>query len=762
MFSQRGLARQLGRKIFAARAVTVIVREKGNDGNTPGSMPRDLDLRSTHVCYPPAVRFLLPPLAVALGLAAPLLRAQAPKAEDPFEALVRPSEALSPEEERTKLKVPPGFEVQLFASEPMINKPINMAFDARGRLWVTSTTEYPFPATKDRWEDPQGSRVRDSRDAIKILEDTDGDGHADKVTDFAEGLNVPIGVLPYGRGCIAWSIPNIWYFEDTDGDGKCDKRTVLFGPLGYEADTHGNIASFRMGQDGWIYATHGFSNLSHFAVAPERLGNRHPGDPGTTMELHSGNTFRFRPDGSAVEQWTQGQVNPFGLCFDAWGQMYSADCHSDPITQLLRGCVYHSFGLLSGPLGFGPTMCPHRHGSTGICGVVYLERGVWGKEWDDHMLIGNVVTSRINHDHITFTGSSAHAHEQPDFLVPEDPWFRPVDLQIGPDHALYVADFYNKIIGHYEVDRKHPGRDRTRGRIWRIVPKESAAPSPLTPDEQTAQDVRWKLGGKEEWSPADFTSAFAQLTDAKTHPRIQRTLLEQIAYRPQAEHLGQLLPLIGRNTADDPAMVSSLRVALRNHLSAPGGFAELARLNPKLNDELLLVVRAVDSEESADWLLNWLQTQSPVPRDLPEILKAIARKLPVARQGAFVSLLRQRYAQDPTTSLELLRAISEGAAVRGGKRDPQLVAWGEEVSAQLLARLEGRGESAWTKEKAAGGGASPWGIDERTCADGATMRVLTSLPAAAGWDDRSADGRVAFQEFPLSAQVGILVVRASR
>ena len=166
----------------------------------------------------------LPSRIVAAGflltlafLLAPHVHAQAAKKDDPFLALVRPTEALTPEEEQTKLKVPPGFKVQLFASEPMINKPINMAFDAKGRLWVTSNTEYPFPATKDRWEDPQGSRVRDSKDAIKILEDTDGDGVADKVTDFVDGLNVPIGVLPYGRGCIAWSIPNIWYFEDTDG-----------------------------------------------------------------------------------------------------------------------------------------------------------------------------------------------------------------------------------------------------------------------------------------------------------------------------------------------------------------------------------------------------------------------------------------------------------------------------------------------------------------------------------------------------------------
>ncbi|NIP93374.1 MAG: hypothetical protein GWO24_07935, partial [Akkermansiaceae bacterium] len=212
--------------------------------------------------------------------------------------LVRETDPLTPEQERAALKVPDSFEIQLFAAEPMINKPINLAYDQRGRVWVSSTVEYPYAARKDRWIDPQGSRVRQSRDAIKILEDTDGDGKADKVTDFADGLNIPTGVLPWHRpehedGCIAWSIPNIWYFADTTGDGRADHREVLFGPLGWERDTHGMCSSFRLGHDGWVYATHGFNNTSHFEA----------GD-GSTLDLHSGNVFRFRPDGSRIEIWS--------------------------------------------------------------------------------------------------------------------------------------------------------------------------------------------------------------------------------------------------------------------------------------------------------------------------------------------------------------------------------------------------------------------------------------------------------------------------
>ena len=403
------------------------------------------------------------------------LAAHAEETESPLR-LIRTTEAQTPAQEEKALHVPEGFEVHLFASEPMIHKPVNMAFDERGRLWISSTKEYPYSADKSRWADAQGSHIKDSTDAIKILEDTDGDGVADKVTVFADGLNIPTGVLPWHRpedkaGCIAWSIPNIWYFADTTGKGVCDKREVLFGPLGYEKDTHGMCSSFRLGLDGWVYATHGFNNTSHIKVLPQHFKPAHPGEKPDTLDLHSGNVFRFRPDGSHVEIWSWGQVNPFGLCWDKYENLYSADCHSNPLTQLIKGAYYPSFGKPNDGLGYGPVMCTHSHGSTGLCGVLYIDGGVWGPEWDDHMILGNCVTSKVNHDHITFEGSTPTANEGPDFITSDDPWFRPVDLQLGPDSALYVADFYNRIIGHYEIPLDHPGRDRTSGRIWRVSRK---------------------------------------------------------------------------------------------------------------------------------------------------------------------------------------------------------------------------------------------------------------------------------------------------
>ena len=199
--------------------------------------------------------------------------------------------------------------------------------------------------------------------------------------------------------------------------------------------------------------------------------------------MQSGNVYRMKPDGSHLEYYSHGQVNPFGLCFDRLGYLYSSDCHSKPVYQLIRGAYYPSFGKPDDGLGFAPEMATHDHGSTAIAGIVYYAAEHFPVAFRDNIFIGNVVTNRVNRDTIEWHGSSPQAIEQPDFIVSDDPWFRPVDLKLGPDGALYIADFYNRIIGHYEVPLTHPGRDRERGRIWRVVyrGKDRDAKSPSMP-----------------------------------------------------------------------------------------------------------------------------------------------------------------------------------------------------------------------------------------------------------------------------------------
>ncbi|WP_146513851.1 PVC-type heme-binding CxxCH protein [Rubripirellula amarantea] len=365
-----------------------------------------------------------------------------------FDLAVRGTQPLDPEAERLTFVLPEGFEVTLVASEPDIDKPMNMSFDAKGRLWVSSSVEYPYAATTDAVP----------RDTIKILEDTTGDGHADKITTFADKLNIPMGLYPYRDGVICFSIPNILYLRDTDGDGKADLREVLYGPMDTTRDTHGMCNAFTRGLDGWLYACHGFNNQTTVA-----------GRDGHQVTMHSGNTFRMRPDGSRVEHFTHGQVNPFGMAMRPEGDLFTADCHTKPISLLLKNGYYESFGKPHDGLGFVPNMMEHLHGSTAIGGIALYHASEFPDAFYGNSFHGNVMTSRVNRNFIQQVGSSFAAIEQADFLVSGDPWFRPVDLQVGPDGALYVADFYNRIIGHYEVPLTHPGRDRHRGRIWKIA-----------------------------------------------------------------------------------------------------------------------------------------------------------------------------------------------------------------------------------------------------------------------------------------------------
>src|SRR5690606_4264724 len=360
---------------------------------------------------------------------------------------VRSTEARTPEEERAGFMLPEGFEIQLYASEQDIGKPINLTFDARGRVWVTQSYEYPFPASPGK-----GS------DRITILEDTDGDGAADKFTNFSDTLNIPIGIFPVMDGAVAYSIPSVYHFTDTNGDVTADNTSKLVGPFQHR-DTHGMVNNFMRGYDGWIHACHGFTNRSTVA-----------GADGDSITMISGNTFRFRPDGSRVEHMTHGRINPFGLAYDELGYLYSTDCHTSPLYQLIRGGDYTQWGKEEG-MGFAPDMKPLEKEATALAGIAYYADVLYPKQFQSNFYIGDAVASRVYRNSFTFTESTPVGKLEEEFILSEDPWFRPVDVKLGPDGALYIADFYNSIIGHYEVPLDHPKRDKVRGRIWRVTYK---------------------------------------------------------------------------------------------------------------------------------------------------------------------------------------------------------------------------------------------------------------------------------------------------
>ncbi|MEM7313201.1 MAG: c-type cytochrome, partial [Planctomycetota bacterium] len=333
------------------------------------------------------------------------------------------------------------------------------AFDDSGRLWVTCSVEYPFPVSDDA----------QPRDTVKILDQFGPNGRAGRVVPFADKLNIPIGLIPLpgpDTKAVVFSVPSVYSLKDTNGDNVADDRRRLYTRFG-SFDTHGMANSFTWGFDGWVYANHGTFNESSVT-----------GADGHAIEMTGGNSFRLRTDGSRIEKFAHGQANPFGMCIDSWGLVFTADCHSRPLYQLIRGATYPGSKVNDG-LGNGPIMLRDFDGSTGIAGVVIYEADYFPQKHHGNAFVCDVVLNQVYEFQMEWNGSSPLATQQP-FISCEDPWFRPVDIKLGPDGALYIADFYNRIISHYEVPLTHPGRDRQLGRIWRIVRKNQlpALPTP--------------------------------------------------------------------------------------------------------------------------------------------------------------------------------------------------------------------------------------------------------------------------------------------
>ncbi|PYP78303.1 MAG: dehydrogenase [Gemmatimonadetes bacterium] len=657
----------------------------------------------------------------------------------------------TPEAERTALHVPPGFEVQLVAAEPDIDKPMNLAFDARGRLWVTHSREYPIAAAAGA-----------GRDRVSILEDTNGDGRADRFTTFADSLNISIGIVPMRDGAIVYSIPNVYRMVDHDGDGHADERRVLYGPFEYD-DTHGMVNSLLRSFDGWIHAGHGFSNRSTVA-----------GTDGDSIRMVSGNTFRFRDDGTRVEQLTWGRVNPFGMFVDRFGYFYSSDSHTKPIYQPIRGAEYPHFGRLPSGIGWGPPMMEHLHGSTAIAGVVLYEADHFPAAYRDNFFGGNVVTNRINRNTLRWHGSSPEAVEQPDFVVSDDPNFRPVDIELGPDGALYVADFYNPIIGHYEFPLDDPRRDRRSGRIWRIVYTGEGVGSPArmprrdwtrattqeliddlahanvavrllatneladrggpavtdavrrivarrsaTPEQRASglwvlarlgalppERLREAASDREELvrvhalrimgearslSDADRTVAERGLRDASPH--VRRVAVEALGRHPAWSAMRPLLELRSQVPPEDTHLLYTVRVALRDHLRDPAIFDRARATEWTESDSRAIADAAsgIPTAGAARLLLAHLQRVSEPRERMIHYLRHVARYAPAAETEPLPGLVQRSVPTDLDLQIDLHEVARAGIAERGEAAPATMRAWSESLVAHYLDPAYGAG-----------------------------------------------------------------------
>jgi putative heme-binding domain-containing protein len=703
------------------------------------------------------------------------------RAASVFDDYVRVTEALTPQQELTNFHLPAGFEMQLVASEPEIGKPMNMAFDAQGRLWITQSREYPYAAPLDR----------PGRDKVIVLSDFDANGRAQNVTTFAEGLNIPIGLLPYKNGVIAFSIPNIYNFQDTNSDGKADTKELILGRFGFEKDVHGLTSNFRRGFDGWIYADHGYNNETTLTAKD-----------GSTITMQSGNCYRFRPDGARVEQHSHGQVNPFGLMFDPLGDLWSADCHSSPVYQLMRGAYYPSFGKPNDGLGFAPDICKHSHGSTAISGMVYYDAEQWPAEYRGNTFVGNVVTCRINRDFLDEHGSTRIAREAPDFLICDDPWFRPVDIHLGPDGAMYVADFYNRIIAHYEVPLEHPGRDRGRGRIWRIVYRgtngisakgsnlvkcdfsrqtveelirELASPNitrrmfamnelvdrvgepAIAPMKKVMESKRsspsqkahglWVLhrlnrldekilanaaqdndrgvrvhamrvlSETQNWTEKQRSLALGALHDSD--PYVQRAAADALGQHPDFAQIKPMLKAREAVAAEDGQLLYTVRMALRNQLLPDGNLAKFQeqQLDEPDSRAIADVALGVKTADSGRFLLKHIETYSEPRETLTAYLQHGARYASGAEVGQLAGFIQKHFADDVDFQLAMFKSVQEGEGQKGNGLAPAVRDWASELDERLFAAADSKNLQWRNFPVKVHDSPDPWIVEKRRSAD---------------------------------------------
>ncbi len=422
----------------------------------------------------------------------------------------------TPEEARAKMSVPEGYEVRCFAHEPMVQNPVAMTWDHRGRLWVVEAYEYPNGSEHPA---PFGGEAKDDqyhpvpasclptkneepgtknlpRDRVIILEDTDNNGEADKRTVFIEGLNLASAIICGDNGIYVGQQPHLIHFRDDDGDDKPDAWRVVLTGFGRE-DTHELVNSFTWGPDGWLYMTHGVFTNSKV---------RRPGQPESEGFKFDAGIGRARPVGRAsslsssvsgilpeagipgkmpgtpeagrmpalpweFEVFADGTSNPWGCDYDAAGNFFVSACVIDHFFHMAPGGIYvRQGGAPENPYSYEllPSIVKHKHFRAAYAGVQIYQGGRYPADTHGHAFIGNIHDNAIHEEVLTPVGATFKCEPRRDFLRANDGWFRPVSTQTGPDGFLWIMDWCDKYPCYQNAKANPEGVDRERGRIWRV------------------------------------------------------------------------------------------------------------------------------------------------------------------------------------------------------------------------------------------------------------------------------------------------------
>lgn len=381
-----------------------------------------------------------------------------------------------PEIERRSFQLAEGLEANLFAADPLLAKPIQMNFDAAGRLWIASSQTYP-----------QIKPGQPADDKIIVLEDRAGTGKADRTTVFASGLLIPTGIEPGDGGVYVANSTELVHYRDTNGDGKADRKRIVLSGFGTE-DTHHMLHTLRWGPEGLLYFNQSIYIHSHLET------------PHGVRRLNGGGIWHLRPETLELDVFMYGLVNPWGHHFDRWGQSFATDgAGGEGVNYVIPRGYYvttpYPRKIFPGLNPGQPKFCAHE-----IVGGRHLP-----ESWQGDLVTNDFRGHRVCRFKLVPDGAGYAAIQQADVIRSNHPAFRPIDVKMGPDGALYIADWFNPIIQHGEVDFRDPRRDQTRGRIWRITAKGR----PLVPRPKLVEAKTEELLDQLK-SPEDWTRHFAK------------------------------------------------------------------------------------------------------------------------------------------------------------------------------------------------------------------------------------------------------------
>jgi putative heme-binding domain-containing protein len=550
------------------------------------------------------------------------LRKQPPQDSFPGQLAHKPKQNPLPDKPATPFKVQPhptfqladtNLEVTLWAENPLLAKPIAMNWDARGRLFIASSSLYP---------QIEPGQAQD--DKILILEDTNGDGKADKTTVFADGLLIPTGIEPGDGGCYVGQSTELLHFKDTDGDGIADQRRVVLSGFGTE-DTHHILHTLRWGPDGQLYMNQSIYIHSHIET------------PHGVVRLNSGGTLALRPDTLELGVTMKGLVNGWGHVWDDYGQEFQTDGAGG--AGINWNFPQATFLTYEGARRIIGSVSPGSYPK--FCGLELIKSERFPKEWQGNAVTLDFRANRMVRFEIIEQGAG-YTTKQHEFLRSTNVTFRPIDIKLGPDGALYIADWSNPIIQHGEVDFRDPRRDREHGRIWRISykgGKDVKAPELVKASTQTLCDELLSPNRFNEWQsrrvlverirPVAATNKLAgpvlKVVDAWMAQQLNRTDESKDFARVQLLWLFQSM-------LDFPftPLAINLVESKDYRFRAIGARAIGTWSGPTPGIPMLPKLSRLDDETASDYLAKLVKDDHPRVRI--EALRALAR-IPTARSA---------------------------------------------------------------------------------------------------------------------------------